>query len=546
MPSDRFSNIKALQQDTFDLLIIGGGAMGAGTALDASMRGLKVALIEKEDFASGASSHSTKLLHGGIRYLERLISRLDWEQYQVIRDSLEERKRLLELAPHLTRQLPLLIPVYSWKSALYYYLGVKMYGFLAWDKDFPPSKWVSASEARKIFPLLNQKDLKGGVLFFDAQFDDIRLNMSLILSAKHHGATIANYTKLVGFNKVEGKIKEAIAYDKQTQNKFRIKARAIVNTSGAAIDTIRKMDDETLLPLIEASQGTHLVVEKELTGSDVGLLIPKTQDNRVLFLLPWQGKSLLGTTDISSSPISSPRPSNEEKEYLLAHLNNYLEKKTTLKDVKASWAGMRSLMKKEKSENTAAIPRSYWIEERDSGLYSLVGGKWTTYRKIAETLTDTVILSEKFTQAQACTTKHTPIFGGEGFNRDQLLSRLQNFDQDIKDHLIQSYGNQALLVASLAHNGLEDRLTTRFPYILAEVLYATKFEFVLSPQDLLLRRIHLGLLDSAAAIAALPNVVDVMGDELGWNRQKRQEELDTARLVLMNDPPLVFKQDNVV
>lgn len=381
-------------ENTFDVLVIGGGATGAGIALDATLRGYKTILVERGDFASGSSSKSTKLLHGGVRYLEKAFRELDWKQLSLVRESLRERDILMKIAPHLTKAIPIILPVYSVYRKAYYWAGLKFYEWLAGTRTLGTCSLVSADMLCEKFPFLSKVGLKGGVQYFDGQFDDARLNIAIIQTAVREGCCALNYVKAEQFIKRQNKICGIIAADQENGIKGNIHADVVINATGVFADQIRMMDDSQIEPMLKPSRGSHIVLNKDFANTDTGFLIT-TFDERVIFGLPWQGKLLVGTTDTAAEPEYDPHPSEEEIQYLLVHLNNYFANPVKQEDIAASWSGIRPLYKGMLELSTKNILRDYHIECSQTGLYTIAGGKWTTYRVMAKNLLDRIIKEGK-------------------------------------------------------------------------------------------------------------------------------------------------------
>ena len=337
VPIVRDAQIQTLATETFDILVIGGGATGSGIALDAALRGLKTALIERGDFGCETSSRSTKLIHGGVRYLERAVLHFDRGQFRLVREALRERALLLQIAPHLVHPLQLLTPLYNRMLIPYYRLGLRLYDRLSGQYQLKRSQYVGPKAALDLFPAVSTKGLKGGVTYWDGQFDDARLNLALIFSAIRAGATIANYVSAQHFLEEKKRACGVVARDEESQNEFPIRAKAIVNASGPFLDTLRKMEDPEAKKMLAVSSGTHVIVPRERTQTGVGLLIPKTRDNRVLFLLPWHQYSLLGTTDNKAKVVSNPQPTAHDCSYLLQEANHVLAKPLHAHDISSAW-----------------------------------------------------------------------------------------------------------------------------------------------------------------------------------------------------------------
>ncbi len=374
--------------ESFDMLVIGGGATGCGVALDAASRGLNVALVEKNDFSEGTSSRSTKLLHGGVRYLEMAVKHLDKGQYHLVRDALKERGILLRLAPHLCHPLPLVTPLYKWMEVPYILAGLKLYDLLAGSAGIGNSRLLGRKKALGRFPMLHAKGLKAGVLYYDGQFNDARMSVCIALTAAQHGAVIANHVCVTDFIREEGKVAGVLVNDSVSGESWEVRARTVINATGPFADRVRLLDDPASQPILKASAGIHILLDKRFAPPDTGLLIPKTEDGRVLFVLPWEGHALVGTTDEPSEVVEHPRPSKDEISYLLRHIGRYFDLKVSESDIKAAWSGLRPLIFDPKASDTAKLTRDHLIEQSPSGLITIAGGKWTTYRKMALEVVD--------------------------------------------------------------------------------------------------------------------------------------------------------------
>ncbi|RDI95428.1 FAD-dependent oxidoreductase [Meiothermus sp. QL-1] len=527
---ERAQALERLNQERFDLLVIGGGASGAGVALEAALRGLRVALVERYDFAEGTSSRSTKLIHGGVRYLELAVKTLDRSQLHLVQDALRERAILLRLAPHLARPLWLLTPLYRPLELPYYYLGLKLYDLLAGRARLAPARLLSARAAQARFPALRQ-GLVGAVAYQDGQFDDARYNLELALTAAQTGAVVLNYAEVAALVKKEGRLAGAVVKDRQGGGEVEVAARVVVNATGPFADAIRHLDDPEVPPLLTTSSGVHLVLGPGYTPPDTGLLVPKTEDGRVLFVLPWLGGTLVGTTD-QPAPLDDHPPVQEaEVAYVLRQVRPYLGE-IPQTAVRSAWSGLRPLVARGATQ-TARLVRDHLIEESASGLLTLTGGKWTTYRKMAQDLVDYAIGRFGLPAGPSLSAK-TPLLGGQGFTPEGA-GRLQamGLEPGAALHLHQAYGARAPEVARLVLEGLDRPLAEGWPYLEAEVVYAVQREMALTPLDVLCRRTRLAFLDRQAALAALPRVVELMGGALGWdaNRRKHAEEQSRNRLL---------------
>lgn len=512
---NRAKDIEKLKTETFDILVIGGGATGTGVALDAVSRGLKTALVERFDYSSGTSSKSTKLLHGGVRYLEQAVKKRDRGQYKLVRDALHERSTLLKLAPHLARPLALVTPLYRRLETPYYLAGLKLYDWLAGRQGLKRSHYVSAAQALAKFPMLKKEGLKGGVVYYDGQFDDARMNVCLALTASEQGAILANYVEVVKLYKKNGKLSGAEAQDKETGQSFSINAKVIINACGPFCDAIRKMDDANASPMLTASSGIHIVLDKKFSPPDTGLLIPKTEDKRVLFLLPWQGHTLVGTTDNPAEIEPNPKVSSGDVEYILRQLKQYFAIKVTEKDILSSWSGLRPLVSQVKTHDTARLSRDHLVNVSNSGLVTVTGGKWTTYRKMALDAVAQAIRVGELKPLRPSLTEKIPLAGGENF-KPSISSELQKkfkLEADISEHLMDAYGSRAFEVAKLSEK-YSARLSPKHPYIEAEIIYSIRVEGARTADDILGRRTRLSFLDAKAAEEASSRVKELLKQEL--------------------------------
>lgn len=515
MYRDRKEQLRRLESEEFDLLIIGGGATGCGIAFDAALRGYHVGLIEQGDFASGTSGRSTKLIHGGLRYLEQAVTKFDFSKLQLVKEALAERKRVLNIAPHLAHPLAIIIPFYKFYEKFYYGLGIKNYERLAGNRSVGKSRFLSSKEVISYLPHIRAEGLRGGILYYDGQFNDARYNVSLALSAIDHGAAVCNYLRFTDFEKEQGKITGVKVQEKFSGNQFSISTKNVINATGPFSDTIRLKDDPKKSPLIRTSSGTHILLKQMYTPNKGGLLIPKTEDGRLLFLLPWEGGTLVGTTDEPTTITDHPEPTKGEIDYLLHHLNTYLSSTVKEKDILASWSGIRPLIHKSNSPFTKELSRDYTIEKSPSGLYSIYGGKWTLYRIMAEKLLNQLVKDNRLFFREDCHTASTKIIGGD-YKADELMKNLTKhfgIDQDCAEHLIHSYGGMALKIAQIAIDGYHRRLVEGYPYIEAEVIYCLEHELTCSDEDFLFRRLSLGRLNKKVADQAKKRVIELMDEK---------------------------------
>lgn len=519
---NRSENSTRLQSENFDICIIGGGASGAGCALDAALRGYRVALIDRKDFASETSSRSTKLIHGGVRYLEQAFTKLDFAQLKQVRHGLEERRIVIKNAPHLARPLALLTPVFSWVEGLYYSIGLKMYDWFANDATVPKGKWLSKKEVMARMPTLDQSKLHSAVLYYDGQHDDARYCLALVQSAHEQGVAVANYVEVVDFVKdATGKISAAAVEDILTQESFSIKAKVFINCTGAFADKIRLRANPKLSNRMRPSKGVHVVLPYATLNSTDAMLIPKTSDGRVVFAIPFEGQLVVGTTDTEYREIEKePVLDKKEVNFLLDTLRPYLKKDPEPGDIKAGFGGLRPLLAADPTKSTKGLTRDHEVEhDGESNLVSLLGGKWTTYRLMAKDAVDQV--EELLGKNNPCLTADHVLAGGENFDYEAWKTIQQEYDlgEATCKHLILKYGSRAERVVALIQEdaALAEPLLSHLPYLKAEVVYTARYEMAATPRDFLARRIRMEITDWDATLACLPTVCDLMGQELGWD-----------------------------
>jgi glycerol-3-phosphate dehydrogenase len=519
---NRQEQLKKLQTTIeFDVCIIGGGATGAGIALDATLRGLKVVLIDKHDFAAQTSSKSTKLIHGGVRYLEQAVKKLDWEQYKMVRKSLRERETLLQNAPHLSRPLALLTPCFNIFEGIYYTIGMKMYEWISGSQSIAKSEWLSKKESLKLIPELKSKRLSSGVLYYDGQLDDARYCLAIIQTAEAKGAVVLNYTQAVKFSKNEdtGKLKSLIAKDLISGSESTINAKVFINATGPFADSIRMMASTKLKPRIKVSRGAHVVLPREVMQGNTAILVPKTDDGRVIFMIPWQDHVLVGTTDEADELSENPKLEDYEKTYLLEYVNRYFDKSVTPDQIKSGFAGLRPLLQAQlqsaMNSDTKSLVRDHEVEiDRRSKLVSIMGGKWTTYRIMAKDTLDEVYKEVLKKDIVNCTSEHQILHGGENYDfaEWQKLSQQYNISEIVAQHLMKKYGVNAKYVLQLTQNqpDLKILLSPEHPFIKAEVLYAIQTEMAQTVDDVLERRLGLRLRDEKASKSVEPYVQEVL------------------------------------
>ncbi|GHB60685.1 glycerol-3-phosphate dehydrogenase/oxidase [Persicitalea jodogahamensis] len=528
---NRSENLARLKTENFDICIIGGGASGAGCALDAALRGYKVAMIDKQDFASETSSRSTKLIHGGVRYLEQAFTKLDFAQLKQVRHGLEERRIVIKNAPHLARPLALLTPVFSLFEGLYYSIGLKMYDWFANDNTLPKGKWLSKKEVLARMPTLDKNKLHSAVLYYDGQHDDARYCLAIVQSAQEQGVAVANYVGIAGFEKDEdGKLTAANVHDELTGEGFSIQAKIFLNCTGTFADQIRHWANPKLPSRIRPSKGVHVVLPYATLNSTDAMLIPKTSDGRVVFAIPFEGQLVVGTTDTEfKDGTQEPFLEKNEVDFLLGTLRPYLKKSPQPEDVTAGFGGLRPLLAADPTKSTKGLTRDHEVEhDPDSNLVSLLGGKWTTYRLMAKDAVEKV--EELLGKESTCLTADHLLAGGENFDYEAWKTIHEKYDlgEDTCKHLILKYGSRADNVVNLIQGdaSLADRLVARLPYIRAEVVYAARHEMTVTPRDFLARRIRMEITDWDATLECLPTVCDLMAAELGWDAETERRMMN--------------------
>jgi glycerol-3-phosphate dehydrogenase len=523
---NRNQSIDKLKTEDFDICIIGAGASGAGCTLDAVLRGYKVALIDRKDFASETSSKSTKLIHGGVRYLEQAFKKLDFGQLKQVRHGLEERHIVLNNAPHLARPLPLLTPVGSWFEGLYFSIGLMMYDSFATNDSLPKSKWLKKKEVLARMPTLNKNKLHSAVLYYDGQLDDARYCLALVQSASEEGAIVANYMEVTRFGHSDsGKLNRVEARDVVSGEVLGINARLVINCTGPFSDSIRLLANKDLPERIRPSKGVHVVLPYETLNSDHAMLIPKTADGRVVFAIPFEGATMIGTTDTESNGLTQESSLNiEERQYLVDTLNPYLAEPIDITKLKAGFGGLRPLLSAEPGKSTKSLLRDHEVEiDEKSNLVSLLGGKWTTYRLMAKDTIDQV--DGIFKRRNICTTDRHMLTGGNNYRYDswKALKSTYSLSDEVSQHLVKKYGSRAKEVCDLTWEThfLKELLHPEHPYIKAEVVYAVRKEMAVNLRDFLARRIRMEITDWKAALKSVAVVADLMATELGWSEEQK-------------------------
>lgn len=524
----RTQALQKIAGNSFDLCVIGGGATGAGCALDAQLRGLKTVLVDGGDFASAASSASTKLVHGGVRYLEQAVKKLDVGEYRMVQAALRERIHMLKNAPHLAHAAEFLVPVFSRAQAIYYQIGMKMYDWIAGKNNLFPSRFLPREEALRRMPALRAERLHGAVSYSDGQFDDSRYDLSLVQTFTEADGEALNYAKVIGFAKDKnGKLASATLRDSLSGGEFTIQARSFVNATGPASDAIRLMATSAAKRRLRPSKGAHILFPLEEFRSADALLVPKTEDGRVIFAVPWMGRLLVGTTDDEATPETKMVVLREEAEYLLRQLNPYLAKPFRLEQVVSGLAGLRPLVAAGEAHGTKELIRDHEVEvDEASGLISILGGKWTTHRLMAEDTINTVQKSTGSGITEAVTRGHL-LVGADGFSADywKTLAARYALEEATARHLAEKFGTRAPDVLELTGTDAElgKFLVTGLSYLRAEVVYTIRHEMAQTIEDILARRLGLQMFDWRKSMEAAPMVGDLLAAELGWAAKQRDE-----------------------
>ena len=496
---DALSHIRS-ETTPFDFVIIGGGATGLGAAVDAAARGHRVALLERDDFAKGTSSRSTKLVHGGVRYLRQ-------GNISLVLEALRERGRLAHNAPHLVHDLAFVIPSYSWWEGPFYGIGMKVYDQLAGKLGLAPSRMLDRAETIAQLPTVETEGLVGGVIYHDGQFDDARLAINLAQTAVEHGAALVNHCAVAGLIKENGLVAGVLARDAETGVEFEIRARCVVNATGVFVDEIRRQDDAAARDLVAVSQGIHLVLPKRFLPGEAAIMVPKTADGRVLFAVPWHDRVVVGTTDTPlARALVEPRALEEERAFVLDHARKYLATDPTGDDVLSVFAGLRPLVKAGDGADTAALSRDHTIVVSESGLVTITGGKWTTYRKMAEDVIDHAEMIA-VVENRRSPTETLRIHGWMEPGTKIAQPNLRPYGADA--------GRVAVLIRSDA--AYAERLHDRLPYQVGEVVWHARHEMARTVEDVLARRTRALLLDARASIEAAPTVATWLAKELGRN-----------------------------
>ncbi len=534
----RIAYVERLARERFDVLVIGGGITGAGVALDAATRGYRVALVEKVDFASGTSSKSTKLAHGGIRYLPQF-------DLAMVHEALVERGLMVRHAPFLVRPQSFVLPVYKdmrWPSGLpvrpptdfglgfVLDIGLWMYDLMAGRLNIGRHKSISAKEALRLAPRLRSPGLKKAFLYYDAQTNDAQLTVTVLRTAAQFGAVVTNYTEVTGFTRAQGKLNGAVVRDVLTNQEFTISARHIINASGVFAEQVAALTGDESKATVEPSKGIHLVVTRErLHISTSAVVLPETEDGRILYVIPWGSRAVIGTTDTGSGDLDDPQASPEDIAYLLKHVNDYLEVNLTDDDILSVYAGYRPLVKS-RGARAADLSRTHVVLQEINGMVTIVGGKLTTYRRMAQDTVD--VIAKRDGMPISHPTQKLLLAGAIGWRdaRQEIEARGRQLGlaPESVEHLAFNFGSNASAVLDLIDEdkSLRERLVPDLPYLRAEVVYACRAEMAMTLEDVLARRTRIILEDAARGVGIASDVAALMARELGWSSDQMRAQVE--------------------
>lgn len=497
-PMSREENLARIESepDGWDVIVIGGGATGLGTAVDAVSRGYRTVLLEQADFGKGTSSRSTKLVHGGVRYLRQ-------GNVSLVLEALRERGILLHNAPHVTRSIQFVVPCYRWGERTFYGTGLKVYDRLSGKRSLGRSRYLTREETVSMLPTVRRKGLRGGAVYYDGQFDDARLIVNLAQTAAGKDAVLLNYARVEALEKRSGRVAGVVAADLESGRELTLTGKVVVNATGVFADAARRMDRPDAVSMIRPSQGIHIVLDRSFLPGDAALMIPRTSDGRVLFGVPWHGRVVIGTTDTPVDEIAlEPRPRADEIQFLLEHASHYLDRTVRHDDILSIFAGLRPLVSRDPEGETSSISREHVLHVSRSGLITITGGKWTTYRRMAEETIDKAI-NVGGLAPRPCITETLALHGANG--------------AEWEDDSLAHYGAAAesLRAFMKAVEGGETRIHPRLDVSEGEVRWAVRHEMARTAEDVLSRRTRSLVLDAAASIEAAPRVAAVMAEEMG-------------------------------
>ncbi|KAF9763763.1 putative glycerol-3-phosphate dehydrogenase [Nosema granulosis] len=542
-PKSREEILRDLSNEMFDILIVGGGSSGVGCAVDAATRGLKVALVESDDFGSGTSSKSTKLLHGGVRYLEKAFIDFDYSQFKLVSEALQERKVVMDACPYLTKTIDIMFPIYTRALFIYYYIGLKLYDWLSGSQSLGRSRFINYNQTIENYKHVRKDRLVGSIVYKDGQFFDAKYNVIVGLTAAYFGASIINHCELRQFVKQNNKITGAVVFDKLAQKEYTVKSKVVINTTGQFADEVRHLAENDDKNIVMQSSGTHIVVSNEFGPTNMGFVDPNTADGRLAFLLPYKGKMLMGATDIKCNELPRAVPKEEDLEFLMHEVDFYTERNIELrkKDVMSVWTGIRPLIRDTSKANTEKIVRRHSINIDDDGLVTLTGGKWTIYRLMAEQAIDATISKFKLKPTRCCLTKSLKMIGAQTYSDfaiDEIRTHL-SVPQDIAEHLATSYGTRAFLISRYMENGYT-RLVEDYPYIKEEIYYQMEFEMAVKISDVLFNRLLISYIDVRKASKMVEQIGRIMQRHYEWSEERYETEcnqcngyLETMGLTLL-------------
>jgi len=509
------ASLSAVQE--WDICIIGGGATGLGAAVDAASRGYKTILFEKYDYAKGTSSRSTKLVHGGVRYLEQL-------NIKLVLESLNERGLMLKNAPHLVKNQSFVIPNYEWWEHPYYGIGMKAYDWMAGSLGLGPSEFLSLEETLEAAPTLHVEGLRGGIRYHDGQFDDSRMAIHLAMTAADLGATLLNYFPVERFIKSGDRIIGVRVKDEIAGTAYEVRAKSVINATGVFSDELRRLDNPVAEDQVSPSQGIHIVLDSHFLPTDTAILIPRTEDGRVLFAVPWHHKLVVGTTDTPMEQVSvEPKALDDEIEFVLHHIQHYLSEKPTREDIRSVFCGLRPLVKGN-TKTTSGLSRDHHITVSDSELISITGGKWTTYRRMAEDVVDVALqkMQIPFVKSE---TGSLHIHGYE--------------EQTDFEAPLYYYGSDKVYIENITEEDPEwnERIHPDHEYIRAQIIWSIREEMSLTVEDVLARRTRMLFLDAKAAVESAPIVARIMAKEMDQDEKWIRAQVDAFTIVAMQYLP---------
>jgi glycerol-3-phosphate dehydrogenase len=541
----RAAYLERLARDRFDVLVIGGGITGAGVALDAAVRGYRVALVEKVDFASGTSSKSTKLVHGGIRYLPQF-------DFALVHEALVERGLLVRNAPFLVQPLAFVLPLYQharrpvgvpitppggYGLGLMLDAGLWMYDLMAGRLNVARHRRIKPEQALRLTPALRREGLRGAFLYYDAQTNDTRLTLAVLRTAAQHGAVITNYTEVIGFTRAaDGKLNGAYVRDVLSNQEFTVRARHIINAAGVFAERVEALTGDESKVAIEPSKGIHLVVARDRVKiSDTALVLPETDDGRILFVIPWGVRAVIGTTDTGKGDLDDPEATPQDIAYLLDHVNRFMDVNLTADDILSVYAGYRPLVKSREAR-AANLSRTHVVLQEANGMVSIVGGKLTTYRRMAQDTVD--VIAKRDGMPIVHPTERLPLAGAVGWQDAQreieAYGRRLGLSQDVLDHLKFNFGGNARSVLELVEEDTElgERIVPDLPYLRAEVIYACRGEMAQTLEDVLARRTRIMLEDMERGAGVAEDVAALMARELAWSADRTRAEVEKYRTLV--------------